>query len=188
VRANPMIEAMKAMEKPPLRRLILHHNGQALSDGDGTAYPLQIAVDDMFQLLANDVQTLALIRKRNGIIVDYAKVTMELGRIANFIGAPASTTVREQIVAKPQTRKLEALEHCLRPIDTLRSIAEAMDQAFNTSPSAGYFFNPELLWKWKSEDTGTVGTPQILQALEKVGFPPQNFQINWKIQRPVISD
>ncbi len=183
---NPMLDAMRKMEKPATVNLVLHHNGAALSDVAGTPYPLAIAIDDLLQMVANDIQLLSIIKERNGIIVDYADISSELGRIAEFVGAPASKEIIDNIVSKPRTMKLDRLEDCLHPIEILRNLAQAMDRAFKAA--AERVSDPELPWKWIAEDAGAIGAPPVIQALERFGYSAANGTINWKVQRPVTAE
>jgi len=178
---NPLLDAMRKLEKPATIHLVLHHCGGALSEAEGRPYPLVTAIDDLMQFFSNDIQLLSLVKQRGGLVVDYADIASQLGRIAEFIGAPASKDIIENIVGKPRTLKLDRLDDYLHPIGTLQNMAEAMDRAFQEAVAG----NSGQAWKWTSEDTGAVGAPNVVRAIEPFGYPATNNAINWKIQRPV---
>ena len=182
--ADPARSAAKRPQKPPTIDLVLEHNGAPLSEFAGRPYPLVTAIDDLLQFFSNDIQFLSLVRSRNGIVVDYADIASELGRVAEFIGVPATPEIIADIVGKPRTLKLDRLEDSLHPISTLQTIAEAMDRTFKAA--ASNYVDPDLIWKWISEDTAAIGAPLVTQAIAPYGFPVTNNVINWKIQRPAV--
>jgi hypothetical protein len=178
---NPMLHAMSTMARPETQSIVLHHGGQALSAESGIAYPLETAIDDMLQMFASDVQALALVKARGGLVIDYRDIAARLPEVAEFIGAGECDM--HGIIAKPQTKKLPSLSHLLHPSEPLAAVSEALNAAFDGAASGSS--NPELNWRW-IDGGGSIMAPAVVGVLHHLGFEPHGHEIRWKVQKPIV--
>lgn len=185
---DPMLEAIKNMVKPPSVSLTLHHGGTALSDhdGDSVAYSLMTAIDDLVQAYVNDIQGLALIRARGGMIVNYSDIKSKFGDIVRFIGSSSNTEQIEKIILSPQTRKLPSLDKYLHPIEVLREISDALDKSFLLTAEG--VISPDIAWIWDSYNTGIIREPGIINAIEPFVYQAAKYYLRWVVRKPVIPD
>ncbi|MGH8510086.1 MAG: hypothetical protein ACREU8_01450 [Gammaproteobacteria bacterium] len=184
-RLNAMLDAMRNMPKPTLQTLVLHHGPGAMSEHDGIAYPLVTAIDDLLQAYANDVQMLALVEERGGMVVDYADISRQLPGIARFIGSCSTDEEIEAVIRKPQTRKLASLEGHLHPIEPLRTISGALDRSFAMAAEGHAAL--ALAWTWGADKDAAIGAPLVVEAIKAFGFPVSGAALRWTVQKPVVN-
>lgn len=184
-RSHAMLDAMREMKDPGTASLVLHHGGKSLADAVGIAYPLETAIDDLLQMYANDLQLLPIVKGRDGLIIDYAEIPSRLTEVVSFIGADVDDKRIQNILAKPQTRKLPSLDHLLSPIDVLAQIATALDETFHSVATGTS--NSQLAWTWIDAEGASIKAPVIVSALAQYGFEPHGHEIRWKIQKPYVN-
>jgi hypothetical protein len=181
---NPVLVATGSAKAPDPVTLVLHHDGAALSDAEGVPYPLETAIDDLIQMFVNDIQSLSLVRKREGLVVDYKDIGTRLAEIAAYIGARPNDRVISAIVARPSTRKLPSLSGFLHPAELLEKVASALDAAFAAAVDSQE--DTEVV-QWLDTANIRIIAPGFADAVSSLGFDRNDEEIRWTLRRPVVS-
>ncbi|MAP17462.1 MAG: hypothetical protein CL626_00085 [Aurantimonas sp.] len=183
------VRYVEGMEPPPVRQLLLTSNGVPLVENadlcDPILYPLRDAVDDMLMAFCNDVQAIALVRSRGGLLLDYSEVSSRFGEFCAYVGLNASQETIDAVMDAPLVQKLETLTADLvQPASILPELSNILGSLATAD---------EPLLDWPARDVVEIASPDLAAFLMRHGIDPSGNgtapesggdTVRWRLRKP----